>query len=83
MKSENRNYISTIQSYDEIVPRICELNCDAPTIPYQYVKIFNIKNISNQLYLGNSDDINFHFIKNSKEENSSYFKIGTPPHILM
>ena len=72
-----------IQSYGEVVPSKCELNCDAPIIPFQYQKIFNINHISNQNNIGNADNMNFNFIINSYEENSSYLKICTPPHILL
>lgn len=70
-------------SYGEIVPSKCELNCDAPLIPYQYQKSFNIKKISNQETIGNIDNFCFSFYSKKQEENSSYMKIYPPPHILL
>ena len=71
------------QSYGEIVPSKCELNCDAPLIPYQYQKIFNINKISNQENYGNVDNFINSFRLMKIEDNCSYMKIYPPPHIIL
>jgi len=79
----NNNDLIKPPSYGEIVPSKCELNCDAPLIPYQYVKIFNIDKISNQDNIGNNDNFCAYLNLVKVEENSSYMRIYPPPHILL
>ena len=75
--------LQKISSYGEIVPGKFELNCDAPLIPYQYQKFFNINKISNQESIGNVENFISSFSTMGMEENSSYMRIYPPPHILL
>lgn len=83
MKQSDKEELLRPPSYAEIVPSKCELNCDAPLIPYQYQKIFDIKKISNQENIGNLDNFCYSFSLMGLEENSSYMRIFPPPHILL
>jgi hypothetical protein len=80
---QNTDQIPKVSSYGEIVPGKYELNCDAPLVPYQYQKFFNINKISNQEVIGNVDNFIFSFSTMGMEENSSYMRIFPPPHILL
>ncbi len=70
-------------AFGEIVPGKYELNCDAPLIPYQYDKIFNINKISNQENLGNIHNFIYSFGLMQMEKNSSYMRVSPPPHIIL
>lgn len=79
----DKNELARNQSYGEIVPSKFELNCDAPLIPYQYQKNFNINKISNQDGLSTTEHFSYAFSLMGMEENSSYMRIFPPPHIIL
>lgn len=66
--------------YSTSIPKKTDLNVDAPAVPYNYIKPFNIETQSHQTQIGNKDYLNIpHYF--SECENNSYRNIASPPHV--
>lgn len=62
------------------MPKKCELNCDAPVVPGNYQKPYDINLQTQQTRLGNPN-----YLKRNKKNNpstdSSYTSISKAPHV--
>lgn len=66
--------------YVDYIPKKCELNCDAPNIPGNYLKPFKINTHTRQNPVGN-----LRFMKPNENiynyTDNSYKSIARPPHV--
>lgn len=79
--AENPNLL---KDYSNLIPKKSDLNCDAPLIPGNYKKPFDIVTQSLQKTLGISEYIitkNVREFTNNHTENRSCKTIATPPHV--
>ena len=56
------------------------MNCDAPIVPYEYHKTFDLKNYSNQSKIGNPEFLHWNDTEYFGVK-ASYTKLSSPQHI--